>query len=133
MKHIKFKAKDTYTPKWYYGALNPKDGEMDLTDFWGCWYNGDFDIDTLCRGTGKVDKNGKDIYGGDIAEYDMIDYCYTGKIVFDEKYLYWKFVFKRKTVNGFENGEQDFTETESNEYEVTGNIHESVDTDSQGE
>ena len=68
--------------------------------------------------TGLKDKNGKEIYEGDILKMSWGNYL-NGVVKFSEKYGYYSFNSRTS--------EYDFIETQSDEYEIIGNIHENPD------
>ena len=79
---------------------------------------------TIGQAIGKQDRNGIEIYSGDVAVYDHDGLNKKGIIKFNQKYLYWEFEYKTKDVNGKTRTETyDFIETQADEYQVIGTIH----------
>lgn len=63
-REIKFRGKRIDNKKWVYGFLADEDyiNDIDSIDLSSI----EVDIDTVCEFTGLLDKNGKEIYEGDI-------------------------------------------------------------------
>lgn len=124
MREIKFRAWDNANNEW----LNKEDTECLII-----YLDGRYEIDrgwcivtpdlTIEQYTGLKDKNGKEIYEGDIVEEDIevgdddIDGEYRYQVVWDEETLCWSLSPNYCTIH------KDLWETNLSR-EVIGNIHE---------
>ena len=147
MRTIKFKAKNRIC-EWVKGdLLQHLDGTVYIGDNEGPWTddglcNSDYthveivDPDTVCQFTGFHDKNGKEIYDGDVLRSDEYPYSYGDK----ERDNYYAVVYyceegacfgtvtvknPNSSVCGISDGILDDVEREKMKgFEVIGNIHD---------
>ena len=148
MRTIKFKAKNRVC-EWVKGdLLQHLDGTVYIGDNEGPWTddglcNSDYthveivDPDTVCQFTGFLDKNGKEIYEGDVLRSDEYPYSCIGDKRRDNYYAvvyyceegacFGTVTAKNSSsdVGGISDGILDDVEREKmKKFEVVGNIHE---------
>ena len=148
MRTIKFKAKNRIC-EWVKGdLLQHLDGTVYIGDNEGPWTddglcNSDYthveivDPDTVCQFTGLLDKNGKEIYEGDVLRSDEYPFSctthneydnYYGAIGWsDEEALFYIVAIKNpnSSVAGISDGITDvISQKMMKGFEVIGNIHE---------
>lgn len=166
MRDIKFRGKEVDTGKWVYGGLfkepaPPQCFEKTLEDkYWIVYPNPrympdwnlpyqmvrtDVDKDTIGQYTGLKDKNGKEIYEGDIVsgtDYPFIDkgkQNYVGIVVFYDDVASFGYEYQRvrKDKRGISNGINNEFEANENliceDLEVIGNIYDNKNLLEKGE
>jgi len=123
-REIKFRAWDKKKKRWVnFTAIEFKRGKVSLRDGFGNYLDGDFEI---VEYTGLKDKNGKEIYGGDIVK---IGYVFgeneeiNGVIYWFDIMVNWCVKFHNESWNqislGYYNRKND-----AYEIKVIGNIYE---------
>lgn len=111
-REIKFRAWDSKSQRMYY------QGEPDLEDIQSFFHHYN-DNDKLMQFTGLHDKNGKEIYEGDIVERRIK--VIEEEIVYIEKVVFVSGAFQRECK---EKELGDFYEAPFQTFEIIGNIHE---------
>ena len=148
MRTIKFKAKNQIC-KWVKGdLLQYLDGTVSIGDNEGPWTDDGFhdsdytnveivDPDTVCQFTGFLDKNGKEIYDGDVLRSDKYPYScieieerdnYFGVIEWNENEAAFYIVTiknPKSSVKGISDGISDYlSKSALQDFEVIGNIND---------
>ena len=148
MKTIKFKAKNRIC-EWVKGdLLQHLDGTLYIGENEGPWTDdglnhSDYthveivDPDTVCQFTGLLDKNGKEIYEGDILRSDTYPFScpednvydnYYGAIGWsDEEALFYMVAAKnpKSSVRGVSDGIADgISQEKMKDFEVIGNVYD---------
>ena len=137
MRTIKFRGKDVFTDAWRYGDL-VHNQKVTTTGLEPRVMVGGYEVDpeTVGQYTGLKDKNGKEIYEGDVLRSDEYPYSYGDK----ERDNYYAVVYyceegacfgivmvknPNSSVAGISDGILDDVEREKmKSFEVIGNIHE---------
>lgn len=138
MRTIKFKARRLDNGEWAKGDL------VHSTGYFCIYYESDkypfgpvvhrVNPDTICQFTGFLDKNGKEIYEGDVLRSDEYPYNYHGKDNYFAE-VYWSEYscgvdlriqkFPQADVNGDYAGiRESLTLNFARTFEVIGNIHD---------
>lgn len=144
MRTIKFKAKRKGKGQWVSGDLaHSLDGNLNILGFVeeegkiGFTGAHQIDPDTVCQFTGLLDKNGKEIYEGDILRSDEYPFScmeddardnYFGIIEWsDEEAMFLLTCVKnpKSAVRGISDGISDeITQQKLEDCEIVGNIHD---------
>ena len=133
MRTIKFRGKD-FLGRWHYGFLHRATGantlmiQIDSFDSFGVI------PDTVGQFTGLTDKNGKEIYEGDILrsdEYpfncDGVDNYFAEVVWADNVCGFYRITHKKanSTVRGISHGNwSELDEEDIKSFEIIGNIHD---------
>lgn len=139
IRTIKFKAKRQDNGQWVAGdLLQHLDGEVLIGDNTGPWtddgysscnYNRVCEVnpDTVCQFTGLFDKNGKEIYEGDILSIQGAHF-FPCRIPLD---LIWRVVFDQGAFCAYDERKKyvrgplgNYDENITSKWEVKGNIHD---------
>lgn len=148
MRTIKFKAKRQDNGQWVTGdLLQHLDGDVLIGDNTGPWtdcgyshcdYNQLYKVDpeTVCQFTGLTDRNGKEIYEGDVLRSDIYPFS---NIEYNERDNYFAVIYHCKrnasfllqkiknpktSITGISDDLSDYiTQEEMAEFEVIGSIH----------
>ena len=148
MRTIKFKAKNRVC-EWVKGDLfQYLDGTVSIGDNEGPWTDDGFhdsdytnveivNPDTVCQFTGFTDKNGKEIYEGDVLRSDEYPFSCTGDNQYDNYYgaigwseeeaLFYIVAIKnpKSSVRGISDGISDsISQRMMQGFEVIGNVHD---------
>ena len=145
MRTIKFKGKSLINGQWVSGDLaHSLDGKLNILGFveeedGKIGFTGAHKIDssTLCQFTGFLDKNGKEIYEGDVLRSDTYPFSCPEDNVYDNYYgvigwseeeaLFYMVGAKnpKSSVRGISDGISDtISQKMMQDFEVIGNVHD---------
>ena len=140
MRTIKFRGKDVFTGAWRYGDL-VHNQKVTTTGLEPRTMVGGYEVasETIGQFTGFFDKNGKEIYEGDVLRSDIFPFSFIneektcrdlrfGTIVWDEvggKYFMLCHTNKKLRVDKyFEGVHLDINQLWCSNFEVIGNVHD---------
>ena len=143
MRIIKFKGKSLMYGQWVSGDFaHSLDGKLNILGFveeeGKIGFTGAYQIDpdTVCQFTGFLDKNGKEIYEGDVLRSDNFPYRsgdkkhdkYYAVVYYCEKAACFGIVMAKNTSSslfGILDGDLDGIDREKmQDFEVIGNVHD---------
>lgn len=125
---FKFRGKDVFTDAWRYGDL-VHNQKVTTTGLEPRTMVGGYEVDpnTVCQFTGLFDKNGKEVYEGDILSIQGAHF-FPCRIPLD---LIWRVVFDQGAFCAYDERKKyvrgplgNYDENITSKWEVKGNIHD---------
>jgi uncharacterized phage protein (TIGR01671 family) len=123
MRQIKFRGKRLDNDEWVYGDLiHIDDSDIGIVTDYDHWQGCRVDPETVGQFSGLLDRNGKEIYEGDIVRYydDIEDELVSSHVEYLADYCAFCAVHPKRDPDGI------FAQWE---YEVVGNIHDKKESD----
>lgn len=137
MRIIKFKGKCAKDESWVFGDLCHVMNNVAIKPFSESYRRSLVDPTTVCQFTGLTDKNGKEIYEGDVLRSDIYPFS---NIEYNERDNYFAVIYHCKenasfllqkiknpktSITGISDDFSDYiTQEEMAEFEVIGSIHD---------
>lgn len=90
----------------------------------GLWCERDFDDIELMQSTGLKDKNGREIYEGDVVRYECCFESYVEEVIYDDKHCNFGTIDKDEKTFSFDALISDF---DVDCFEVVGNKYENLE------
>ena len=125
MREIKFRAWHSEMERMYYGKLDDMQWRSEVSAVTKSDIDENYSSFNVMQFTGLKDKNGKEIYEGDVVEYETYNGKFIGKIVFEAGMFIMacdKFADSYKALSDFSNSEE-----WCEELEILGDVHQNPD------
>lgn len=128
-REIKFRGKRADNDEWIFGGYMKNKNGTYISDTENYHLNASYkhylvDSETVCQYTGLKDKNGKEIYDGDLIRYKNGGIEEIDEVFFDNEYGTFEIAFNRNKSNSATLGFWIADLDEESSYEIIGNIYE---------